>query len=375
MGDTLGDLGVETVYEVTLKLLGSFNVSQSAAENRLHLDDYGGALCVAQNMNVDVKSGLRKDQVLLQRTKFGKNRFPDSPIDSYWTLLFDALSDTTLVILIISAVISLVIGIYEDPLIGWVEGTAILVAVFSVSSITAGNDYTKQLQFRELENSSAKDELCSIVRDESIDRYPVTEVVVGDIIVLQTGDAVPADCILLDHKEMMVNEASLTGEGEDVKKTFEEDCFLLSSSLVVEGDDCHAMVIAVGRNSQWGAIKENLRVTVTNTPLQDKLEEMTKQVNTHSHMHARAAFSPLLSHSRLPSSPSADWLRGHVLLSHHFRNHGREHLGPRRGPGSRKGPRASLYYGGYDCRRSHSRGPAPCRDDCPGLLDQEDVRG
>ena len=332
MGDALGDLGVETVYEVTLKLLGSFNVSQSAAENRLHLDDYGGALCVAQNMNVDVKSGLRKEQVLLQRTKFGKNRFPDSPIDSYWTLLFDALSDTTLVILIISAVISLVIGIYEDPLIGWVEGTAILIAVFSVSSITAGNDYTKQLQFRELENSSAKDELCSIVRDESIDRYPVTEVVVGDIIVLQTGDAVPADCILLDHKEMMVNEASLTGEGEDVKKTFDEDCFLLSSSLVVEGDDCHAMVIAVGRNSQWGAIKENLRVTVTNTPLQDKLEEMTKQVRetrpvSFAELFSFLSLSPSLPLSLSPSLstslPYPDWLRRHVFLSHHFRGDGR----------------------------------------------------
>ena len=275
---SIGNIGVETGYDVTLALLSSLNVGQAAVENRMHLDDYGGQHCLATNLGVDPKCGLRRDQVLKHRQKFGANRFPDSPIDSYWDLLYEALSDTTLVVLSISAIISLVIGIYQDPVIGWVEGAAILIAVFAVSTITAGNDYNKQLQFRDLEKSSAKDEQCSIVREETIDRYPVSDLVVGDILVLQTGDAVPADCIIMDNNQVVTNEASLTGEGDDLKKSYMEDCFLLSSCLIVEGDDCRAMVIAVGKHSQWGKIKENLRVTVTNTPLQDKLEEMTKQV-------------------------------------------------------------------------------------------------
>ena len=276
--NSIENIGVETVYEVTVALMSSLNVSQAAAENRMHLDDYGGQECLATNLGVDVKVGLRRDQVLKHRQKFGSNRFPDSPIDSYWDLLLEALSDSTLVILSIAAIISLVIGIYQDPVIGWVEGAAILIAVFAVSSISAGNDYNKQLQFRDLEKSSAKDELCSILREESVDRYPVSDIVVGDIIVLQTGDQVPADCVIVDHGDVVTNEASLTGEGDDLKKSYNDDCFLLSSCLIVEGDDCRAMVIAVGKQSQWGKIKENLRVTVTNTPLQEKLEEMTKRI-------------------------------------------------------------------------------------------------
>lgn len=284
MGE-MENLGIETVYDVTLQLLSSINVSQSAMENRLHLDDYGGPQCLASNLHVDLKTGLRREQVLAYRQKFGANRFPDSPIDTYWKLLAEALSDTTLVILSIASIVSLVIGIYQDPEIGWVEGAAILIAVFAVSSISAGNDYNKQLQFRDLENASAKDELCSIMRDETMDRYPVEDIVVGDILCLQTGDAVPADCIIIDNSEITTNEASLTGEGEDLKKSTRDDCFLLSSCLVVEGDDCHALVIAVGKHSQWGKIKENLRVTVSNTPLQDKLEEMTKKVRCELFSH------------------------------------------------------------------------------------------
>ena len=89
---------------------------------------------------------------------------------------------------------------------------------------------------------------------------------------------VPADCIVIDNHEVVVNEASLTGEGDDLKKSMDGDCFLLSSCLVVEGDEVRALAIAVGKQSQWGKIKENLKVVISNTPLQDKLEEMTKQI-------------------------------------------------------------------------------------------------
>ena len=178
------DIGIETEYVVTLKLLANLNVSQSANDNKLHLDDHGGPECLAKNMNVDPRSGLQREQVLLQRRAFGSNFFPDSPMESFWSLLIEALSDSTLMILTVAAVVSLVIGVYEDPVVGWVEGAAILIAVMAVSSISAGNDYNKQLQFRDLEKASAKDEMVSILRDGIIDRYPITDIVVGDIIVL-----------------------------------------------------------------------------------------------------------------------------------------------------------------------------------------------
>ena len=94
----------------------------------------------------------------------------------------------------------------------------------------------------------------------------------------QAGDSIPADSIIIDHNTILCNEASLTGEPDDLKKRKEKDCFLLSSCLVTEGEECRALVIGIGPHSQWGKIKANLVSEAVNTPLQDKLEDMTAQV-------------------------------------------------------------------------------------------------
>lgn len=91
---------------------------------------------------------------------------------------------------------------------------------------------------------------------------------------------IPADCVLLDKNKILSNESSLTGEPEDIKKSRDTDCFLLSSCLITEGEDCKAVVIGIGINSQWGKIKQNLVSEAVNTPLQDKLEDMAKAVTT-----------------------------------------------------------------------------------------------
>lgn len=78
---------------------------------------------------------------------------------------------------------------------------------------------------------------------------------------------------------MLANEASLTGEPDDLKKSRDSDPFLLSSCLITEGEEVRAVVIGIGLHSQWGKIKANLVSESVNTPLQDKLEEMTKLVS------------------------------------------------------------------------------------------------
>jgi magnesium-transporting ATPase (P-type) len=104
---------------------------------------------------------------------------------SFFELFIEAFKDTTQLILIAAALISLAIGMWEDPGHGWIEGGAILIAVFLVASVTAGNDYTKELQFRSLEASSQNDERCSVIRDGSIQRINPRDLVVGDVVLLQ----------------------------------------------------------------------------------------------------------------------------------------------------------------------------------------------
>lgn len=91
---------------------------------------------------------------------------------------------------------------------------------------------------------------------------------------------IPADSILLESPvTVKANESSLTGEPDDLKKNSSDDCFLLSSCTITEGEEVRALVIGIGTHSQWGKIKANLIAESVNTPLQDKLEDMTATVS------------------------------------------------------------------------------------------------
>lgn len=178
---------VSNQTELTQSVLDSLNVEQQRKENRQNLDSLGGVTKLLHLVGVNPASGLSTQQVEANRQKFGLNVFPEAPLDSYFVLLFEALSDGTLLILIAAASVSLVIGILTEPGHGWIEGAAIFIAIFLVSNISAGNDYSKQLQFRALEASSSKDERTSVLRNGVVERINPKDVVVGDILVLQVS--------------------------------------------------------------------------------------------------------------------------------------------------------------------------------------------
>lgn len=273
-------MSYEVVKSVDMdqQTLDCINVPQGRMENREALDKLGGPDSLLTKLNVNLQTGLTAEQVNLMRETFGTNTFPESPMESYFSLLIGALSDKVLLILLAAAAVSLGFGIYEHPSHGWIEGTAIFIAVFLVANISAINDYSKELQFRALEASSQNDERASVLRNGVIDRINPNDIVVGDVLILQPGDMVPADSVMMDNSPISANESSLTGETDELKKSKAKDCFLLSSSLLTEGEECHVVAIGIGPNSQWGKIKAQLVTESVNTPLQDKLEIMTEKI-------------------------------------------------------------------------------------------------
>ena len=172
---------------ITQSNLDSLNVEQARNENKTRLLEMGGVDALAAKLGVNYSTGLTSTQVLSLRGKFGSNRFPESPMKSFFTLLIDALMDPTLLLLLAAASVSLIIGTIRDPEEGYVDGVAIYIAVFLVSNIAAANDYSKELQFRALEKSSSNDERCSVLRDGSIQRLNPCDLVVGDLIILQVN--------------------------------------------------------------------------------------------------------------------------------------------------------------------------------------------
>ena len=182
-GISESDAGISNISQATLD---SINVEQARTENKAKLESLGGVQGIGKSLGVDFSRGLSLDQVTSHRKIYGDNAYPESPMDSYLTLLIGALSDTTLLILLAAACVAFGVGIYQEgPEHGWHEGGAIFIAVFLVSNLAAANDYSKQLQFRELENTSAKDELCSVVRNGNVELINPKDLVVGDIIKFQ----------------------------------------------------------------------------------------------------------------------------------------------------------------------------------------------
>lgn len=269
-------------YPIEPAALASINVEQERDQNRKTLEGMGGVAHLLAKLNVDVKTGLTNEQVVVLRAQYGANEFPVSPMVTFLELFLGAFNDPVLLILIAAAAVSLTIGLLptSEEENEWIEGAAIFVAVFLVALITAFNDYSKELKFRDLEKSAQGEERTSVVRNGSVIRVNPVDLVIGDIIVLQAGDRISADCVIVDSNVVKVNESSLTGEADDLKKSKDGDCFLISSCLISEGEEVKALVIAVGLTSQWGKIKSHMSAdqNKSNTPLQDKLEEMTNLI-------------------------------------------------------------------------------------------------
>ena len=189
--DPLNSFGVLQVIpdsgDLTQDMLDNLNVEQARDENRHYLDKVVlGIDALVAKMGSNIQTGLSADQVLVMRERFGHNEFPQSPMEGFFALLFDAFQDPTLLILISAACVSLGLGIWQEGSEhGWIEGAAILIAVFIVANVSAGNDYTKELQFRALEATSQADERASVLRGGVIERINPKDIVIGDILILQ----------------------------------------------------------------------------------------------------------------------------------------------------------------------------------------------
>ncbi|CAH1783922.1 unnamed protein product [Owenia fusiformis] len=231
--------------------------------------DHGGVLELCKKLYTSPNEGLSGSPADVEhRTRtFGSNVIPPKPPKTFLQLVWEALQDTTLIILIIAAIISLGLSFYKpsgelaeqeggdesESEAGWIEGVAILAAVVLVVLVTAFNDYQKEKQFRGLQSKIEHEHKFSVIRAGDAMNIPVAEILVGDICQVKYGDLLPADGILIQANDLKVDESSLTGESDHVKKGDVRDPMLLSGTHVMEGSG-KMVVTAVGVNSQAGII-------------------------------------------------------------------------------------------------------------------------
>uniref|UniRef100_A0A8C1M9Z6 Calcium-transporting ATPase n=1 Tax=Cyprinus carpio TaxID=7962 RepID=A0A8C1M9Z6_CYPCA len=234
--------------------------------------DVNGLCSRLKTSPVDGLSGQPQD-IEKRKVEFGQNFIPPKKPKTFLQLVWEALQDVTLIILEVAAIVSLGLSFYKPPdaenkncgnaaagvedegeaEAGWIEGAAILLSVVCVVLVTAFNDWSKEKQFRGLQSRIEQEQKFTVVRGGQVIPIPVAEIVTGDIAQIKYGDLLPADGILIQGNDLKIDESSLTGESDHVKKSMEKDPMLLSGTHVMEGSG-KMVVTAVGVNSQTGII-------------------------------------------------------------------------------------------------------------------------
>ncbi|KAH3666251.1 hypothetical protein OGAPHI_004440 [Ogataea philodendri] len=298
------DLEAQANQKFSLEDLGALHDPKSLQK----LSELGGIDALVSGLGTDEARGLSSDiqgQELQQRKKtYGINTLPQKPPKSFLKLCWEAMHDQILIMLTIAAIISLALGLYETfgqpteydeegkamPKVEWVEGVAIIVAILIVVLVGSLNDFNKERQFTKL-NAKKDDRNIIVYRSGEKQFLPIGELLVGDLVYVETGEVVPADSVLVSG-ECECDESALTGETHAIRKIparyalehYEalgdaskdigdkgvDDPMLISGAKLNSGQG-KAIVTAVGTNSMHGKIMMSLRHEAEETPLQARL--------------------------------------------------------------------------------------------------------
>ncbi|KAH0791010.1 calcium-translocating P-type ATPase, PMCA-type family protein [Histomonas meleagridis] len=250
---------------------------ESGDTKKIH--ELGNVNGVAKKINSDVENGLKKNSISSQKSKYGTNELPEKEVSSFFDMLIEALNDQTLLILISCAIFSLIFEVIfaspEERSTSWIDGAAILMAVVIVSFVQAYSNHKQELQFASVNRIKSIFDVV-VIRDSDEIKIKNTDVVVGDVVLLEAGDKIPADGLLIKSYEMKVDQSVTSGESEAVDKD-ENDPFLYSGNHVVEGRGTF-LVLCVGPNSQSGKMFSLLENEQKLTPLQERLEDLAKNI-------------------------------------------------------------------------------------------------
>lgn len=276
---------------------------RSFAEDVENLQSRGGNVeWLANALASHPRSGISssEEDLAARRRAFGSNEKAVKEPQSFLSLLIGALDDFILKILIVAACLSigLEVGVAsdEEKKLAWLEGFAILVAVFVCAMVTAVNDYQKERQFMKLNSVADEKKRVSVWRNGLPLELHQDFVLVGDVVAINEGMEVPADGILLESNDITTDESAMTGETDPVQKNILAACaqklkevnnenheeknedkhavpspVLMSGTRVLTGEG-RMIVTVVGPLSCLGKIRALLeKDEEEQTPLQEKL--------------------------------------------------------------------------------------------------------
>lgn len=239
----------------------------------------------------DSEKGLNPEQVEKSRSTYGTNSFVRRSHESLAKRIWDASTEPMLVMLIFAAIITLAVNItryFTGGEYNFLECVGIFAAIALSVVITIITEGKSAKAFEAL-NKINEDTLIKVIRNGEPQLITQKEIVVGDIIMIETGDKIVADGRLFSSNDLSVDESALTGESLPVKKDAEFVCQkstpvaeranMLYSGCFVSAGNGQMLVTGVGNDTEFGQIAQELSsIEKTTTPLQEKLDKLGKQI-------------------------------------------------------------------------------------------------
>jgi len=252
---------------------------------------------VLAEQKTGLRNGLTASDVVERQGKFGLNKFDEKKKESLLMQILRQAKDVAVIVLLLAAALSLMLALREGH--GFIEPLVIVAIVIMnmILAITQERGAEKALEALSVLNSPD----CLVIRDGARQKIDTALVVPGDIVLLKSGDLVPADGRLLEAESLLVDESSLTGESEPAEKDtgtlladnapLGDQTNMVFSGCLVVGGHGKAVVTSTGMNTQIGKIADFLQHTAkVKTPLQIRLDKLGKLITSIALVSALTLF-------------------------------------------------------------------------------------
>ncbi len=218
--------------------------------------------------------GLTDEDVLQSREKHGENKLTEHKKKGFLRSFFGNLNDPIIKVLIVALFINIIISF---PHINWFESCGIGASIMIATLVSTISEYSSENAFEKLRQRD-NDCFVTVKRAKGVSKIPESELVVGDVVILETGMAVPAD-LTLYMGEISVDESSLTGESEEVSKRNEKGREKALKGSLVTGGYAEGIVTAVGEKTYYGRVANELGRETRPSPLKNRLSALAKSIS------------------------------------------------------------------------------------------------
>ena len=275
-------MDADNIAETKAKLA---KLTEDTGDGLKALQSLGGINVVTKLLNVNPKKGITTTEQSLRQSKYGQNRLPVAESTSLWQHFIDSVDDRDIKILVSAAVVSVLFGAFVTADIDdIIQGSAIMAAVIIVSAVSTIQNYKQDQGFQSLQKI-AEDRTVTVRRNNGVNEsISVYDIVVGDILRLESGDVVAADGIVIDEESysLAVDQSNLTGEADTISKDGDTDPMCYFGTEISEGEG-FMLVTAVGSDTPSGQqmaelMEKKNEERLKPTPMQERLDEVAELI-------------------------------------------------------------------------------------------------